>query len=113
MNLYLSHWPRYVLLFKKEEKTDVTKRNFVVSSDFYRPVWIISNGTVICFRPKADLVAEYHSTKEYNLIPPHISQVGFLKHSFSWPQEFAVQTQFCLSTENLKKSFQLSTLTNV
>ena len=28
MNVYLSHWPRYVLLFKKEEKTDLTKRNF-------------------------------------------------------------------------------------
>ena len=84
MNLYLSHWPHYVLLFKKEEKADLRKRNFVVSSNFYRPIWIISNGTIICFRPKTDLVAEYHSTKaQYNLIPPHISQVGFLKNTFS------------------------------
>ena len=40
--------------------------------------------TIICIRPKTDLVAEYHSTKkEYNLIPQRA--VGVLKHDLNWP----------------------------
>ena len=75
-----------MLLFNKEEKTDLTKRNF--NCRFYR---FLQNGldyikwyTIICIRRKTDLVAEYHSTKkEYNLIPQQA--VGVLKHDLNWP----------------------------